>query len=383
MARIDTSPKKLVLPKGFSLVELLIALAIAMIIAAAMASLFAQSVKSRDKTDTDGQRIEAGRYALDVLSDDLHHAGFYGDYLPKSSINAQIAWPKTDPNLTWTATLPCDTTVATMGWSNSGTINVPVHIMGYEAHASGTLPGALTGCLPNYVTNTDVLVIRRVSTMSYAPSAAPQGDVFLQASSCNQDANKFVFAAKADASGSAFNLRNVNCNKPSPPTSPLAKINRYIVRIYYVATCNVCAPASDFIPTLKVAELQYVGGSLRMAGDVENGAYVPRSLVPGIQDFHVEYGVDNTGDGNPDSFSLSDASGSLPVPPSPTPPEWQNVMSVKVYVVARDLKTTSDYTDGKTYVLGRTSVGPFNDHYRRTVFSSSVRLVNPSEAREQ
>lgn len=369
-------------PKGFSLVELLFALAIAMIISAAMASLFAQSVKSRGKTDTDGQRIEGGRYALDVLADDLRHAGFYGDYMPKFG---DLRWPSStlSSQMNWTTPGPCETNLGNLGWSNAVPNNVPVHIMGYEGHPA--LPADPTGCLPNYLPNTDILVIRRLGTAAYAPAdpKATQGDLFMQASNCmggTDGATKFIVAAKSDSSGSAFNLHNLKC-------TALTRINRYVVRIYYVASCNICAPASarDATPTLKVAELQYVGGSLRMAGDVEDGAYVPRSVVPGIQDFHVEYGVDTTGgggspDGAPDSFKLSNSDPiATPVPGL----AWQNVMSVKAYVVTRDLKTTSDYTDGKTYVLGGASIGPFGDHYRRTVFSSSVRLVNPSEAREQ
>jgi type IV pilus assembly protein PilW len=40
------------------------------------------------------------------------------------------------------------------------------------------------------------------------------------------------------------------------------------------------------------------------------------------------------------------------------------------------------YTDGKTYSLGTTTLGPFNDNFKRHVFSSTVRLNNISGRRE-
>lgn len=366
MGHIRSPLARTVSAKGFSLVELLVALVISMVIAAAMAALFAQSVKSRDQVDTDGQRIEGGRYALDVLADNLRHAGFYGDYLPRSSSGAP--WPAANSTgATWTTPQPCAVAVANLGWANSGTVNVPVHIMGYEAHPSGTLPAALTGCLPNYKTNTDVLVIRRVSTVSYTPGAAGAavGEVFLQASDCTgttDGGTKFIVDAKAGG-GSNFNLHNLKC-------SVLSSINKYIVRIYYVANCDMCLPTSDNIPTLKMSELLYSGGSLQM---------VTNSVASGIDDIHIEYGVDANGDGAPDVFAVSVSD------PITSPPgfAWQNVMSAKAYVLARDLKATPGYVDTKTYILGGATISPANTSYRRNVFSATVRLMNPSAAREQ
>jgi len=65
-----------------------------------------------------------------------------------------------------------------------------------------------------------------------------------------------------------------------------------------------------------------------------------------------------------------------------TPLGWQNVMAVKVWVLARDLDSTTGYTNNRTYVLGGESVGPFNDPVRRNVFASTIRVVNPAGARE-
>lgn len=355
---------------GFSLIEMLVALVISMIIASAMASLFARSIGSRTQIDREGQKIEGGRYALDTIADDLRLAGFYGDYMPRSDTG--VAWPASSTTAaTWTAPQPCTTTVASLGWGNSGTVNVPVHIMGYEAHPAVktdpavALPTALTTCLPDYRSGTDVVAIRRVSTAEFAPgdAAADTGEVFLQGSNCVSSIDgglPFIVGAKASG-GSNFNLHQLNC-------TTLSKIRKYVVRIYYVANCDVCSP-SDNTPTLKVSELVYSSGSLQI---------VARSLAPGIENLHLEYGVDTTGDGASDNVRLSNDD---PIGSSPGF-NWQDVMSVKAYVLVRDLETTAGYTDSNEYVLGSRTTVAANDARKRSVFASTVRLVNPSGARE-
>jgi type IV pilus assembly protein PilW len=389
--------------RGVSLAEVLIALAIAMIISAAMAGLFAQSVKSREQVDREGQRIESGRYALDAIGDDIRLAGFYGDYLPRSG--SGNSWPAASTaTATWTAPGPCETALANLGWDNSvtgpaatasGTVNVPVAIFGYEGgHATpATLPTALTACLPNYSAGSDVIVTRRVSTIApaaTAPTTAPAttaamtaNDVYLQVSNCSTQSPRFVLSATA----ADLTMQKLNCS-----SSAVGPLRKYMVRIYYVASCNTCSP-SDGIPTLKVSELAVSGGTRQM---------VVRALTPGIQDMHVEYGIDENldgfaGSGSADSFQTSVAAPTITTPfivtngpvgiPADkpavnTPLGWQNVMAVKVWVLARDLDSTTGYTNNRTYVLGGESVGPFNDPVRRNVFASTIRVVNPAGARE-
>jgi type IV pilus assembly protein PilW len=265
-----------------------------------------------------------------------------------------------------------------MGWSGTiGGVQAPVQIMGYEAHpadknaAALTLSAALTACLANYKTGTDVLVIRRLSTVSFAPTVAASattttvGDVYLQGSSCTTSADGSVplqFAA-LPSGGANFTLHQLDC-------TTVSQIRKYIVRIFYIATCNTCSGGgADTIPTLKVAELSYSGGSLQM---------VVRPLTPGIENMHFEFGVDSSGDGAPDSYSISNEA------PLTTAPgfSWQNIVSVKAYLLVRDIETTAGYTSPAEYVFGSRTIKAFTDNYKRTVAASTIRLVNPSGARE-
>lgn len=394
---------------GTSLAEVLIALAISMVIAAAMASLFAQSVQSRQKVDSEGQRIESGRYALDAMADDIRMAGFYGDYMPRSSTS--MAWPATSEatGTTWTAPDPCATTLATLGWDNgvtgpaaigSGTVRVPVAIFGYEGgHVSAT-PAGLPACLLNYKPGTDVIVVRRVSTMAPSATAGSSaltdttamtaGEAYLQASTCKTQTPTFVVSSTA----ANFTMQNLRCLGST--ISPLRKV---VVRIYYVATCNTCVP-SDGIPTLKVAELGVPGSNADSVyhSDTNNFAanrvgtlsMMIRSLTPGIENMHFEYGVDGstdntTGAGSADSYQVSTEAPTVSAPllnAASAAVGWQNVMSVKAWVLARDLDQTAGYVNNKAYVMGTQTISAFDDAYRRNVFASTIRVVNPASARE-
>lgn len=349
--------------KGFTLIELLIAMAMALIIGTAMAALFAKTVSTRGKVEADGQRIETGRYALDALADDLRLAGFYGDFQPRSSSGA---WPPDSlPDNTWTMPDPCNVTLASH-WANASatSASVPVAIQGYDNPGAS----AVFDCLDNRILGTDVIVVRRVSSVAYPTATAATAPVapYLQASNCNtvsvDGGLKFAVDLKTSASAlpAGLDLHELNCTTQS-------RIRRYMVRVYYIADCNICTPTKDNIPTLSVVEFEVTGGALAMSD--------PRQVAPGIENIHVEYGVDGAGNGSPDGYQLSTADG---IPAF----LWQNVMAVKVYLLARDLSETKDYTNAKEYDLGQEPVGAKNDSYKRGVFSETIRLVNPSGARE-
>lgn len=353
---------------GVSLIEVLVALAISAVIAAALAALFGQSVKSRQQVDRDGLRLDSGRYVMDVIADDLRMAGFYGDYKP--AVGGEY-WPATGFN--WTAPSPCvatPVTAAALGWSNTaGAETVPVGMFGYDAPAAATLP-----CLDDLKSGTDVFVVRRVSTVANALGAGSivSNGMYFQASSCSFEATRFSMTPYSAGTAAAdFPRMGLACS--AAQVSPL---RRYITRIYYVADCNeICGSPSDGIPTLKVVELDVdpSDNTLKMM--------TPQTLVPGVDHLHVEYGIDTNGDGNVDAYQVSSD-----VPTATAPFAWQNVMSAKVHVIVRDLESTAGYSDNRTYTLGARAVtfAPAAEKpFKRSVFSSVYRLVNPAGAREK
>ena len=59
-----------------------------------------------------------------------------------------------------------------------------------------------------------------------------------------------------------------------------------------------------------------------------------------------------------------------------------NVVTAKVFILARNIETSPGYQDTKTYQLGTVAVAASNDAYRRHVYSGLVRIANSAGRRD-
>lgn len=319
---------------GLSLIELMVSLAIGLILLVALSTLLVRQSTTRDELEKSSRQIENGRYGMQLLHDDIQHAGFYGEYSPA-------------PDVTYTTPDPCVTT-GDLGWNASSVPNaVPVAIQGY----AGAVADPTTCSLNNYKPSTAVLVVRRSDTQTITPASAVANTTYFQTSRCKDSTKAFGLGA------TGFTLQQKDC-------TTLSTLRRYLVRIYYISSCDVCTPTSDNIPTLKLLEFA-------------DGVQTLLPLVEGIENMQFDYGVDATPmDGAPDTYTTS-----------PATADWANVMAVRVNLLARNNEITrGEYNDAKTYQLsgvsGVAAIPAFNDAYKRHVFSEVVRLINPSSRRE-
>ena len=300
-------------------------------------------------------QIENGRYALDVISQEVALGGYFGDSNPIGA----AAWSV--PNL-------CAAATNALGFSNSPA-TVPVAIYGY---AYGTNPSA--PCLSNVVPNSEIMVVRRVSTTSATTTSMNTGQAYLQGSFCTTDTSPFIFSSGAAAT---FTLHDKTCNTA-------AELRQASVRIFYLSTCDRCSNGGDGIPTLKVAELS--GGALQP----------PTSIAQGIEDVHFSYGVDMDGNGSADCYvsdpgvdnsALCTTVGGYNWTASPVT-NWSNVTAVRINVLARTLAPTPGWKDSRSYDLGRGTPSapvlsvPTNDRYKRHVYAEVARVVNVAGPRE-
>lgn len=342
---------------GFSLVELMVALAIASVLLGALGIMFVNTSIARGELDKSSRQIESGRYAMQVLGDDIRHAGYYGALSNAPTLGAGIT------------TLPdaCASTLATI----QGALAIPLQGYAGAASASALDTGKLA-CLDaaaGYKPNTAVLVVRRADT-SIASATATSGYFNIQVSGCPGDPTRYVLDTDTATSYTLHSNGSPGC---TPITgAPAAKIAPFYQRIYYVSTCSgtdCSASGADSVPTLKRIDI------------TPTGAATPKAIVDGIENLQVDYGIDTTagGDGSPDVYTNSSAH-SATTPSSIG--EWQNVMAVRIYVLARNLEKTSSFTDVKSYPLGPVTVSAPNDAFRRHAYSELVRLNNPAGRRE-
>ncbi len=347
---------------GLTLIELLIAMLIGLILTAGLGALTARSSVSFQELQRASMRIENGRYAMSMLSAELKHAGFYGHYYEMGD------FPGTSlPS-------PCATDLDTLRDA------VPLSLQAYTGQSSDP-SGCLSGA--DYRADTDVLVIRRAATLTTTPLAlgSNSGRVYLQSNgigtaytldqanaSCS--VNKLVFTRKTPQPvyGAEETLpADMACfdYDSSPDIRELA------TQIYFISNCDQCDDGGDGIPTLKRVSLGLSGGA---------PAFGPaESLVRGVENMRLYFGLDSDDDGEPEGAVLS--AGSIG---GSDLNEWSRLVTAELFLLVRTEQASSDYSDGKTYVLGphasTDSVQP-GGHYKRHLYRTHVRLNNPSDRR--
>jgi type IV pilus assembly protein PilW len=340
---------------GLSLVELMVSITLGLMILSGVLVVFVNTSAARNEVERTSRQIENGRYASEILTEDLRLAGFYGELNP-SSVTAPTALPADVCSIT-----PAD-------WSAW----IPVHLQGYDDSGFTSTNCALTNLKPN----TDVLVVRRARACAAGISgcdAVTAGKPYLQVALCaTQITPSYRFGLEGTET---FDMQKKTC-----VSTAVANKREYYARIYFIATDN---GAGQNVPTLKRLEL-----TCPTTAPPCTWTIVP--LVEGIEELQFHYGLDTTvpGDGQPDvyvadpnNYPAGTCSGTCPVN------NWMNVVTVQFHLLARNLETSPNFTDTKKYVLGNDAAGnPIErtpgGSYRRHVYSGLVRVANPAGRRE-
>jgi type IV pilus assembly protein PilW len=394
---------------GLTMIELMIAITIALVLLAALGAMYGSSVKARNDLERSNRQIENGRYSIQLLREDLGLAGFFGELnlidvgapplpaaLPDICVTHLSALP--------TPVAPAPAVVSADVVNGDGpnpdildylAVSMQVHVQGFDNVADADLPACLTGLVRE---GTDVIAIRRASTCAAGEagcSAFGASRPYLQASQCDDEINNGnpaspeVYFLRADADTAAFDLRRRACDVSAAYVDGggLAPIRRLVTHIYFIANDNV---AGDGIPTLKRLELISTG-------------WTTTALVEGIEDMQFEYGVD--GD------DLNDDGAVDGVPPDGVPDEyaddpinatllffdgssadavkaWRSVMTTRVHLLSRGTgNPRPGFSDGETYRLANSTSTPATrtadeNRYARQIFQTLVQFRNASGRRQ-
>lgn len=439
--------------RGLSLIELMIAIAMGMVIVAALLALYINVTRTNNEMAKMNRQIENGRFAIQLLQDDIVHAGFWGNYVPQFDDLTAVTAPLDAPNA---LPEPC---LDHSSWTPAYISNlIGIAVQGYEAAPSGC-----TAVVTNKQSDTDVLVVRHAETCVAGVGECEDdsaGKLYFQSTLCEAEvsataqepntATTIKLSAGASAVDDFYNgtviriisgtgagqsrkitdyvgaTREATIDPMGPDWSPIpdnssiyalglgyvlgttghvfhnmncttvADKRKFISRLYYIR--NYASTAGDGVPTLMRSSFDLSGGTLAHQS--------AEPLIEGIQGFRVEYGIDaksdsgadvdntaaivwadplnkvsptNRGDGIPEGDYVT-AAGVTCASAASCPAA--NVVAVRIHVLARSLEVTPGYTDTKTYQLGDQTLGPFNDGFKRHVFSTTVRLVNPAGRRD-
>lgn len=384
---MNKSPRRS-LQAGFTLVELMISMAIGLLIVLALITLLINVNRNNSEMSKTNRVIENGRFALQLLQADISHAGFLGGYVPQfddlslgtSVVPADVPTAVPDPCLVYTTP-----------WTAAYKGNlIGIAVQGYEIPA--VVPSPTLSVCADRVTNpkasTDVLFVRHAENCVPGVGDCPAlttGELYFQAARCGTAVPSPAYALESDAA--LLTLQNRDC-------ATTAELRKFVSSLYYVR--DYAVTAGDGIPTLMRSQFGLSGGTL--------GHKTAEALIEGIEGFRVEFGIDNIsdsaeavdytsainwadaasltsprnrGDGIPDNAYVR-CTTATPC----TAAQLMNAVAVKLYVLVRSEKTTPGYSDAKTYQMGSTTLGPFNDAYKRHLFAQTVRLINISARRE-
>lgn len=381
--------------RGLSLIELMIALALGLVIVAALSQLFVSISRTNLEMAKTNSQIESARFAMQFLRDDIVHAGYWAGFVPEFDDISYIDPPDDLP-----ASRPDDPCLGFASWDDAykqAMVGISI-----EVYTGTGFPGSCDGVIgddADKVPNTDVLIVRHAHTCEAGVGDCDDDDsiaklLYFQASNC---ADEIVDAETPFSLDPNSPLLDKTC-----VTGNRAPKRKFVQSIYYVRDyANLESDGTtkaDSIPTLVRSEMGVTSGvpTQRPA----------EALVEGIEQFRVELGIDNVsesgkvldpndfdvgvdwddednweiaknrGDGIPDTYVHCPTARCSIL-------QLVNAVSAKVYVLARTTEPTAGYKDTKEYTLGTASaVGPFDDDYKRHVFSTTVRLNNVSGRRE-
>jgi type IV pilus assembly protein PilW len=372
---------------GFSLIELMVAVALSLLLMMAILQLFLDVIRTQDEMSKTNAQMENGRFAMQVIADDVMHGGFWDGYVPQFD---DLTLPVTDAPTDYPAAAPAPCEAYPWGADAAAIDTYKKALLAIPVQVYDAVPPGCSAVVANKKAGTDVLVVRHADAKAYAAScdgASPTGScagyvdskVYFQSSRCS-GVSPYAFVLGT----SGFNLQKMTCL-----ASALMDVRRYAATIYYVRDYSVTT--GDGVPTLMRAEF---------GGDGATG-WTVEPIIEGIENLVVELGIDslsdsgaavglttainwanplnktsptNRGDGAPDGAFVHCTACSVA--------QLVNTVAVKVYVLARNVEPTRGYTDAKAYQLGSVTIAAVNDPFKRHVYSTTVRLTNVSMRRE-
>ncbi len=324
--------------RGSTLIELMIAMTIGVFLLGTLALVLSNNSRTRYEIEKSIGQIQNARYAMQMITDDLSNAGFYGEAeIPDRPAGAAL------PNLCPTAA------------NLRAALVYP--IQGEDNLAALPQDCAAIGAI---LSGNDLLAVRRTSTCAVGnPDCDPffEGLQYLQQPACLADCLDLPKCSPwINTSREALKARVRSCTAGAD-----APIYRLYSRLYFLAPSN---QPNDGIPTLKRADLTAAG-------------YVVTPIAEGIEHLHFEYGVDNDergapGYGEPDEYRKATLD----------PEDWPNVMAVRVHLLVRNALPTHGHLDDRTYHLGQEVIEAPGDAYKRQAYSTTVRLNNIAGRRE-
>jgi type IV pilus assembly protein PilW len=315
--------------RGVSLIEMMVTVVIGSFLLIGVLAIFGQTRTTYRTNDTVGRMQENARFAIMAIEPDLRLAGSWGLH----NLAAQVAVPGgvnvTCPDGTDVSAAVLDPTVAVSARNDDYDDLVPCDAFD-----------------DNWLDGSDVLVVRHAGGL---PVAAAAGTIQIQ--SDRDQSNVFDDGAQPMAEV---------CPVPAaPPANPQVRCTyNWVTNYYYVAGSSSLGAT---VPSLR-------------RHSIVNGVLTDQELVPGVEDFQVQLGVDTTGDNGVDRYVEPDAD-LITVGAAGFDPDAR-ILAVRIFAMFRAEQGEVGYEDGATYNYADVADYTPADNLRRSLVQKTIFLRN-------
>lgn len=325
-------PKSLKHNEGFTLVELMVALALGLMLSAGIVNVYLENRRNAMQDEEIARLQENARYALRLLKRELTMAGFvggkadYGDVTPGSVVSDCVG------SGDWAIDVSGDVFELINNVTPGSTLQ--------------TINGTTWTCLPSsdLVEASDVISVKRTADHYTLKNGNFDAGV-------SEDDRQWYLRV-FDGDSTEWTYLDTGESFPAADTTSGSKVDywEYYSQIFYLR--NYSRAADDGIPTLCVAALRASSMS-------------SECLVEGIEDLQIEVGIDTNNDSVPDQFKAN-----------PSTSEIAEAVVVRIYLLVRSINRLPDYSNNKAYKLGSKDIIAKNDRYIRRVFSTTIQMRN-------
>lgn len=343
--------------RGYSLIELMVALTIGLIILGAVSTLFVGSKKGYTTQDRLARLQENARFAMQFIIRDMRLAGYYG-----------CVDDITDQNLS-----------NTLNGASGFAYNASSPLEGFDSSTATWYPSGVTTTPSGKISGTDMMMIRMAdpsATISISKEM-PNSSAELEVSSVSGFSEGDIIVVSDCSSADIMQITNVQTaasklqhapggadatkNPPWPGNSTQklsksygtsgSKVMKFISRQYYIGTGASGNPA------------------LFRADNAGSGV----ELVDGIERLEFLFGKDTDSDNTPNTYLKAGATGLQ------SAVDWSSVVSVRIGILARTLNQEDTDTNSSSYDVDGDGTNDFTapgDRHKRRTFTATVHLRN-------
>tara|TARA_R110001592_G_scaffold177076_2_gene417240 strand:- start:42908 stop:43945 length:1038 start_codon:yes stop_codon:yes gene_type:complete len=324
---------------GFSLVELMIAMALSLLLMLGVYKVFDFQKQAFELISALNDREDNAQLAMKILSDGIRMADHWGGL---DSKDVQV----------FKGTLSAAPGACDSAW----VFNVSEGIYGLEGSTNAEyLNGLPSKCIKNkdYLENSDLITLRFGNSREY----------FSESSIDNKRYQKYYFLrAQSGKSAALFQGKQLALAVQAISSEGFHYNMLFHSSLYFLRPCQK--------NSMTCLEGDSVLTRLVLKGD----RYIQEALVEGIEQMQFEYGVDENQDRSVDRYVLADKIS-----------DWQKVLSVRIYLLVRSrLPDKTIDEKGKIYAMNSSESQAANAYqvpdklryYPRKLYQAEVSIRN-------